>query len=147
MDRTPFRARVEALLLPLRTPVKDSAARLEQLKTLAPALEALFHDLVTAGDRHETVHRLGKILVQLRGLLAQTTPASHAVEQSSQLLCTALQDWLAQLPPVTESPGARGLLEVSWAGDSRGMGAAPGFIGMNSCDFCVRTLATGCPDR
>jgi hypothetical protein len=94
-DRTPFRPRVEAMLEQLRAPANNAMARRTQLQTLLPALEALFQNLVAAGDRHESVERLGKLLVSLRTLLPEAAPSESALEQHHLQLVIALQNWLA----------------------------------------------------
>jgi hypothetical protein len=102
LDRTPFRPRVEALLRQLQVPASDTMTRLTQLRTLLPELESLFRDLVTAGDRHESVEQMGKVLVLLRTVLLEAAPAASAIDQFQLNLVTAMQKWLAlegQGPP------------------------------------------------
>jgi hypothetical protein len=94
LDRTVFRGRVEALLQRLQTHSSDAQARLVLLRSLAVELEMLFRDLVAAGDRHESVERLGKQLVTLRQVLLEASPPASAVEQHHLFIVTALRDWL-----------------------------------------------------
>jgi Ca-activated chloride channel family protein len=102
-DRVRFRPRVEALLTQLQVPANDLTTRLTQMRTLHPELEALFRDLIMAGDRHESVLRLGKLLVSLRPLLLEAAPLGSAVEQHRLDIIVAIQKWLA-LPPQTAAP-------------------------------------------
>jgi Ca-activated chloride channel family protein len=97
-DRSPFRARVEAILAQLEAPAGDPIARLAQLRSVSAELEKLFRDLVTAGDRHESVERLGKEVVALQALLLQAIPDAGAVDQLYREIVAALRDWLALLP-------------------------------------------------
>jgi Ca-activated chloride channel family protein len=108
LDRTPFRARVEGMLQQLQQSESDTTVRLALLRTLAPALDALFRDLVTAGDRHKAVEQLGKELVSLRALLQQAAPEGSVVEQHHLNLVAALRTWLALLPQrAAAAPGRR----------------------------------------
>jgi Ca-activated chloride channel family protein len=99
VERERFRARVEDLLRRLQAHADDWQQKRSCLSSLAAELEALFRDLVDAGDRHESVERLGKQLVSLKTLLLEASPAASAVEQHHLHVVGALRDWLAQLPP------------------------------------------------
>jgi hypothetical protein len=98
MNRPAFRDRVETVVQKLQSPVKDSDARLEQLRSLTMELESLFRDLVTAGDRCEAVEWLGRQLVELGELLCQASPDASTVQLHHAAIVTALRDWLSQLP-------------------------------------------------
>jgi Ca-activated chloride channel family protein len=99
IDRTAFRPRVEDLLRRLRDGVADeTAARLAALKAVAADLETLFEELVRAGDRDESVERLGKLLVSLRPLLAEMQPLPTAVEDHHRRIVAALEAWLLLAP-------------------------------------------------
>jgi Ca-activated chloride channel family protein len=106
VDREPFRVRVEDLLRRLQPPTNDMAGRRTVLQALLSDLEAIFRDLVAAGDRHESVERLGKHLLTLRPLLLEASPEASAIEQHHLHLVGALRDWLALLPG-TASSGRR----------------------------------------
>jgi Ca-activated chloride channel family protein len=94
-DRAAFRGRVEALLVRLQTQASDTQTRRALLQATAADLEALFRDLVAAGDRHESVERLGTHLASLKPLLIEASPQPSTIDQHHLAIVGALRDWLA----------------------------------------------------
>jgi Ca-activated chloride channel family protein len=99
LDREQFRNRVSTLLQRLQTNAADTQSRRALLQATATELEALFRDLVAAGDLHESVERRGKQLVTLPTLLLEASPAASAIDQHYLNIVCALRDWLALLAP------------------------------------------------
>ena len=80
VNREPYRQRLaDALQAIRRHTATDAASRLGVLRTLAPTLEAVFTDWTQAGERDESVRKLGEVVVALEALLADATPADAAV--------------------------------------------------------------------
>jgi hypothetical protein len=98
LDRTPYRPRAADLLRELQAGAGDVATRVAVLRAVIDRLEALFRDLVTAGDRDRTVRRLGEAVLAVRTFLAEASPAEAVVLGTWQQVEAALRDWLA-LPP------------------------------------------------
>jgi Ca-activated chloride channel family protein len=94
VDRSPYRQRVLDLAQAFRG-AADATTRLGGLRSLATRLRELFQDLVTAGDRHPAVRRLGEALLRLEALLAEGRPAEAAVHEVWSETEGALRDWLA----------------------------------------------------
>ena len=108
MDRRPYRQRVSDLLQSLQgSPVPDAATRLAVLRGQAARLEALFKDLVSAGDRDPSVKELGEAVLRLQTLLSQSRPAESEVLAVWTQIENCLQRWLA-LGETTESPRREG---------------------------------------
>jgi Ca-activated chloride channel family protein len=103
-DHAPFRPRVEDLLRRLQA---GAAAPLDLLRALLDELEALFKDLVAAGDRDPAVGRLGQAVVDARALLGQARPDEARAAALCQVAVDALTDWLNLPPPPTSAEGRR----------------------------------------
>jgi Ca-activated chloride channel family protein len=108
LDRAAFRARVEALLQRLQAQASDAPMRRALLQAAQAELEALFRDLVTAGDRHESVERLGKQLATLKPLLLEASPAASAIDQVHLGIVGAFRDWLTLVAPAGSAAPAGG---------------------------------------
>jgi Ca-activated chloride channel family protein len=113
-DREPFRGRVESLLARLEAQPADTAAGVGLLRALAAELQALFTDLVAAGDLHGSVEQLGKTLATLPALLQEPAPQPTAVEDHQRRLAAALREWLTLLPPHGNQGGPTGRREGFW---------------------------------
>jgi Ca-activated chloride channel family protein len=108
MDRRPYRQRASDLLQSLQAaPVTDASTRLAVLRGQASQLEALFKDLVSAGDRDPSVKELGEAVLRLHTLLSQSQPAETEVLVVWALIEKCLQRWLA-LGETTESSRREG---------------------------------------
>jgi hypothetical protein len=98
-DRAAFRPRAEDLLRRLQAAPPDAPGRLALLRTLVDELEALFKDLVSAGDHELAVARLGRVLVEARTLLKAARAEEADVNALWGQLGSALQGWLALTDP------------------------------------------------
>jgi Ca-activated chloride channel family protein len=108
MDRQSYRQRVRDLLQSLQAaPVADASARLAALRGQAAQLEALFKDLVSAGDRDSSVKELGEAVLRLHTLLSQSQPAETEILAVWSQIENCLQRWLA-LGETTESTRREG---------------------------------------
>jgi hypothetical protein len=95
-DRTAFRRRAEELKAGLEAALAGQpAGLLAALRGALGGLEALFNDLVAAGDRDPAVERLGRLLLQARALLAGADPQGPAAAALCRDLAEALRQWLA----------------------------------------------------
>jgi Ca-activated chloride channel family protein len=101
--QAPLRPRVEALLQRLESGPADTLALLREVFA---ELEALFKDLARAGDRAESVKRLGEGVERARALLAQAGPDPAAAAALLRDLAAALRNWLG-LPAPAEPPAQR----------------------------------------
>jgi len=95
VDREPVRQRIAELLRDLRGTPRDSAALLAFLRAKKADFDALFHDLVSAGDRHPAVGRLGAALLKVEAL-EQSGSGDAAVNAAWSALETALADYLGE---------------------------------------------------
>jgi Ca-activated chloride channel family protein len=104
VDRVPYRQRAAGLLRELQGGGGDAAARLAVLRAAIDRLEALFQELVTAGDRDPSVQRLGEAVLTAQALLAESCPGEAAVLNTWQRLEAALQPWLTLVPGASAAP-------------------------------------------
>jgi Ca-activated chloride channel family protein len=81
VNRDRFRQRLADALQAIRQhPTPDAGSRVDVLRALTPALETVFTEWTTAGERDESVRELGELVMALHGLLAQAKPADADVQ-------------------------------------------------------------------
>ena len=108
IDRTPHRQQALDLLQALQgSQASDASAKLAVLWSLAGKLEALFQNLVGAGDRDPSVEEMGKVLLRLHALLSESQPAETDILDVWTQIDNCLQCWVA-LTDATESPRREG---------------------------------------
>ncbi len=106
-DRAAHRSRAETLLQRLQA---GAPSQLDLLRAVVAELEALFRELVTAGDRDASVEELGQAVVKGHALLASAAPDEVEAEALCRQAAQALTSWLGLPPP----PGASGRREGFW---------------------------------
>jgi Ca-activated chloride channel family protein len=104
LARAPYRSRAETLLQRLQD---ATPARLDLLRGVLDDLEALFKDLVSAGDRDPSVEELGQVVVRARELLEAAQPSEAAAAPLCQQAVDALTIWLNLTPPADPSAERR----------------------------------------
>ncbi len=92
VERTSFLPRFEEVLREMGASPPDAAVRLATLRILVARLEALFRDLVSAGDRQASTQKLGETLQQVHTLLVQPTPPDADVHAVWDALAATLRD-------------------------------------------------------
>jgi Ca-activated chloride channel family protein len=97
IDRTAYGQRAADLLREMEANAgRAPAGLLAALRTLSLRLGLLFCELVTAGDRHPSLQRLGEALVALEAL--PLAPDIAVIHDLWSRIESALREWLALLP-------------------------------------------------
>src|SRR5262249_21376542 len=105
IDRTLFRQRAADLLRQVQTGTNPSVPVVfATLAAVVSALEKLFEDLVAAGDRDNLVERLGRVVLEIRALLAEANPVESAIREVHSRAEAVLRDWLALVPEPPTPP-------------------------------------------